>query len=506
MKRAEQETPRAVGEPEPDGHRGQTVRPASRRRFGLRILAGIVTVAAAVTVALLLLRDGGDKSTGAAPPATATAVVERRDLVETESFDGTLAYKGRRTVVYLDPGSVSGGTAAGVAYDPDQDAAETTLVALVSSPGPDLTGETETEPPPTTEPTTTEPATEPPATTEPPTTEPPATTEPAETTEQPATGQPGSGSGGSASTGSGTGQSSSQSDGQQSAIITWLPREGATLGRGQVLYRVNGTPTVLLTGTVPAWRTIEQDIADGRDVRQLERNLVAMGYGTKSIKVDRHFGAATERAVKAWQRDLGVDDTGAVELGRVVFLPGQRRVASLEVALGDTVQSGQAILTTTSARQEVTVAVETTEQSLFAVGDSVTVELPDGSEVPGTIASIGTVATSSSDSSEQQQQQQGDQAASDATVDVTVTLDGRAGVDLDQAPVDVEVTSESAENVLAVPVTALVALLGGGYAVEVVDSPERTHLVRVEPGLYAEGYVEVTGEGIDEGTQVVVPA
>ena len=45
----------------------------------------------------------------------------------------------------------------------------------------------------------------------------------------------------------------------------------------------------------------------------------------------------------------------------------------------------------------------------------------------------------------------------------------------------------------------LVARQGGGYAVELPGG----RFVAVEPGLYADDYVEVSGSGLREGMQVV---
>jgi len=269
---------------------------------------------------------------------------------------------------------------------------------------------------------------------------------------------------------------------------------------------VDGKPTVLMAGKLPAWRTLKTGVADGPDVRELERNLVALGYdpGGK-IVVDDHFGPATKAAVKRWQKALGISQTGAVRLGRGVFLPGARRVSSLETEVGARVQSGTTMMETTSTRQIVTVALETTKQTLVAVGDAVTVGLPGGDDVEGKIVAIGKVATSTSSDTTAQGGQAGAATSSSATIDVEIRLTGETGVDLDQAPVDVEISRQTREGVLAVPVTALVALAGGGYAVEVPDG-SATRLVAVEPGLYADGYVEIEGDGIEEGTDVVVPA
>jgi hypothetical protein len=75
--------------------------------------------------------------------------------------------------------------------------------------------------------------------------------------------------------------------------------------------------------------------------------------------------------------------------------------------------------------------------------------------------------------------------------------------DLDQAPVDVDVETSRSENVLAVPVEGLLALAEGGYALEVVDGPGRTHLIGVDTGAFADGFVEVGGEDVADGLEVV---
>jgi len=141
----------------------------------------------------------------------------------------------------------------------------------------------------------------------------------------------------------------------------------------------------------------------------------------------------------------------------------------------------------------VTVALRATKSDLVTVGETVEVVLPGGVRAGGAVASIGTVARAA-------------EPGAEPTVEVTVTLDeGVTVTALDQAPVDVKVTRSTAENVLAVPVTALLALAEGGYAVEVADG-SGTRLVAVEVGSYADGYAEVSGSGLAEGMTVVVPA
>jgi hypothetical protein len=156
-------------------------------------------------------------------------------------------------------------------------------------------------------------------------------------------------------------------------------------------------------------------------------------------------------------------------------------------------------MSTASTAQVVTVDLEASRQELARKGDAVTVELPDGRRVEGEIASVGAVAEAPAD--------QGDElggAGAEPTIEVTITLAGRTAVDLDQAPVTVELTRNLERDVLAVPVTALLALSGGGYGVE-LSVADGSRLVGVETGVYADGYVQVSGGGIREGARVVVP-
>jgi peptidoglycan hydrolase-like protein with peptidoglycan-binding domain len=279
--------------------------------------------------------------------------------------------------------------------------------------------------------------------------------------------------------------------------ITALAREGSTIKRGGVLYRVDATKVVLLYGRTPAWRRLREG-DEGIDVRQLEGNLVALGFDPdRDVTIDGDFTSATAAAVERWQESLGVTEDGVVELGEVAFLPGARRIGAHAVSLGDAVQPSAPVFETSATTQVVTLQLEASAQDLVARGDDVGVVLPDGRRLAGVVDSIGEVATAPT-----QDQTGGTTTAS--TIEVTIALRGAAAPRLDEAPVDVELITDSRANVLAVPVTALVALLGGGYAVE-VGEPGASHLVRVEPGVYADGYVEVTGGDLRAGDRVVVP-
>jgi peptidoglycan hydrolase-like protein with peptidoglycan-binding domain len=117
--------------------------------------------------------------------------------------------------------------------------------------------------------------------------------------------------------------------------FTWLPAVGARIGRGGTLYRINNTPVALMYGSLPAYRTLKQGISDGPDVTQLNENLIDLGYDPERAIGDvEAFGAATAAAVKRWQKAEGLPQTGEVELGRIVFSPGERRVTEVHVSLG----------------------------------------------------------------------------------------------------------------------------------------------------------------------------
>ena len=166
-------------------------------------------------------------------------------------------------------------------------------------------------------------------------------------------------------------------------------------------------------------------------------------------------------------------------------------------SLGAVAQPGAQLLSTTAAEQVVTLDLEADRQNLVAEGSSVLVELPDGSTSGGAVSAISAAVS--------QPAQGADAVAGEPTVEVTIELSEATTVELSQAPVDVLITIDERTGVLAVPVTALLALSGGGFAVEVVDGTG-TKLVAVDPGLFADGYVEVSNTTLAPGDRVVVPS
>ncbi len=285
---------------------------------------------------------------------------------------------------------------------------------------------------------------------------------------------------------------------RRQGTITWLAAEGATVGRGQTLYKVDDQPVPLLYGSLPFYRRLSTGVDDGADVTQLERNLAALGYDPGTV--DDHFFSATRDALEQWQEDLGLPKTGVLEPGDVGVAPGALRVGEHKTSVGAPAGQGQTVMTTTSTNREVSIDLDAAKQAFVKVGDKVEITLPDGRTTGGKVSSVSKVAKSTPSSDA------GGGNDTTTTVAVTVSLDHpkETGA-LDQAPVDVDITTETARNVLAVPVTALLALVEGGYAVEAQDAGGARRLVRVKLGLFADGLVEVSGSGLRPGTTVVVP-
>src|SRR5512133_22989 len=292
----------------------------------------------------------------------------------------------------------------------------------------------------------------------------------------------------------------------QGGIITRVPAVGQVVGRGQALYELDGHPVPLWYGSRPAWRAWQLGMSDGADVRQLEANLVALGFDpNRAITIDGQFNWATQAAVKRWQKASGRARTGAVALGQVVFWPGAIRVATVTATVGAPLQAGTALLTVTLTRPQVTVALDPAMQQLVRRGDRVEVTLPDGKTTPGTISRVSRVATQSNSDSSNSDSGSG---SGQATVQVTIRLvNPRAAANLDQAPVQVAITTQAHPGVLAVPINALLAQPGGGYAVELVNGAAGRR-VAVRTGLFDQttGLVEVQGAGLAAGMKVEVPA
>jgi Putative peptidoglycan binding domain len=302
---------------------------------------------------------------------------------------------------------------------------------------------------------------------------------------------------------------------------TALPRPGQVVRRGGRLYEVDGGPVFLFFGGRPEWRALAVGVTDGPDVAQLDRNLIALGYATgATLPVSHVYTPATAYAVARWQQAAGLPATGTVSLGQVVYAPGALRVLAVSAGLGVPATPGGTVLTATSDRPVVTAQLPVSQEYLIRRGDRVTVTLPNGSTTtPGVVTSVSAVASGGAAESPSPGPSGGPSGSSAGggsggpggsgssdTVPVTVRLaHPRLAGHLDQAPVTVNIVSARVRNVLAVPVNALVALAGGGYAVQVV--PGRVgHLTAVRTGLFGSTLVQVSGAGLAPGTRVEVPA
>ncbi|HEV3290320.1 MAG TPA: peptidoglycan-binding protein [Streptosporangiaceae bacterium] len=261
-------------------------------------------------------------------------------------------------------------------------------------------------------------------------------------------------------------------------IYTWLPRPGALVRAGGVLYRVDDSPVTLMAGAVPAWRPFGIGMTDGPDVRQLQAGLIAGHFADGLFTTPTgHYDLATADAVERWQAARGLTVTGWIPLGQVVFLPTAVLVGAMNVAAGEAAATGQRPYQVTTSQRTVTVPVNPTLPPAFA-GEHVSIILPSQATVPGTISAAG-------------------------SAQLTVTPRGATGTGTN-VQVQVSLAVQSARDVLAVPVSALLALAGGGYGLEVVGPSGVHRLVGVTAGLFASGQVQVSGAGIAAGTRVVV--
>lgn len=275
-------------------------------------------------------------------------------------------------------------------------------------------------------------------------------------------------------------------------VLTWMPNSGTVVGRGDVIAEVDGSGTRLLLGERPAWRRLAVGTPDGPDIRQLHDNLAALGYAERGDLPDERFDWRTRDAVYRWQDDLGLTQTGAVELGDVTFLPHAVRIGPLQAQRGARVSAGQTLASLTLRRRAVTVELDAAHRSSLTVDAPIDVVLPDRSSVDAAVRSIGRIVSAPAE------------PGGSPTVAVNIELTEGAARRFETTPVVVIAQRVIAEDVLTVPVGALLAIAEGGYVVERLTAGG-TQRVAVEPGQFADGLVAVTG-ALEEGDEVVVPS
>jgi hypothetical protein len=284
--------------------------------------------------------------------------------------------------------------------------------------------------------------------------------------------------------------------GQAGGTLTALPSPGQVINQGQALFATGlSSPVVLLYGTVPDWRTLDEGMT-GADVTQLNHDLVRLGDARAADIAAlgwNYYSWETKLGVQKLQSKLGIaTPSGTLSKGMAVFEPQALRVSTVTASLGNPATG--TIFSATSDEHVVTINLDTSLESEVRAGDAVTVTLPDGTVTPGTVTSVGTVAT---------------EAAGSATIPVYVRLSHPSAAGrLDKAPVTVNITTATARDVLVVPVTALLAQGSGRYVVEVVGPGNTRSWVPVHAGPVfddADGLVQVTGN-LTPGQRVVVAA
>jgi hypothetical protein len=283
------------------------------------------------------------------------------------------------------------------------------------------------------------------------------------------------------------------------STYTALPAVGQVVSRGQALFSIAGQPVPLLYGSVAQWRAFVAGMSAGPDVAELNQNLADLGYGTTLAGSDT-FTSATAAAIWRLQRASGLTQTGELLLGSVVFQPAAVRVTAVSARLTAAVQPGAPVLDLTSTTRQVTVQLDAAQQSQVKAGDPVTITLPDNRTTPATVSAVGTVAKAPPPTP-------GGDSSAPPTVEVDIAPnDSAATGTLDAAPVQVSITTATAPNALVVPVTALLAMPGGGYAVDIVSAGGIRRLANVTLGLFddAKGLVQISGPDVHAGQQVEV--
>lgn len=289
--------------------------------------------------------------------------------------------------------------------------------------------------------------------------------------------------------------------GRKDGTITRLPSVGDVVRRGERLYSVDAEPVVLFLGKTPLYRTIDGKASSGPDVAEINTNLRSLGYGT--APAGNRYTYGTKIAIKQWQRRNGLDPSGELSVGDVAVLPKPVRVDSVKAEPGADAESE--LMELTSTKKCITAAADPSEVDTgkLTSGTPVTLSLPGNGKAKGTIS--GRESSGGSSQEKQQGPASGGDGSGDDKETITITVDDRSQLsDVESGPVEVTVPSESREDVLAVPVEALVAVQDGGFGLQVVaDNGHGSTLVGVDTGMFADGLVQVSGKNIADGTKVV---
>jgi hypothetical protein len=273
--------------------------------------------------------------------------------------------------------------------------------------------------------------------------------------------------------------------------VTKLPAVEDIVGPGDSLMRLDDSPVTILKGSIPAWRDFTPWMDDGRDIAQLKKALIALGYLDKDdvgYYQNRWYWALSE-AIMDFQEARGLERDDDLARHSILFLPRPVRISSLTLSPGDPVQPGTTILAYTGTEPRITCSLATSERRYAVHGHEVTLEFPDGTKGAALITATTPVPASSPDQS--------------ATIDVTIEAPEVEGQE-NGTVAKVTFTDSLAMGVKAVPVTALVAFTDGGYGVQRVTSDNSLEYVAVATGQFADSWVEITSADPAVGDKVVV--
>jgi Putative peptidoglycan binding domain len=479
----------------------------SKRKRGRRVIASILLIVAVGTVAAVVWRRQPTATAAQAASILKSATVKTGDMTTTERIDGTVELSSTLTVLHRIEGqtSTTSTPAATNSSTPPANAPSSNLSSsLLSTASASLVDDcpTATDPPATTEPVAaapTDPTTTASVSSDPtPDTVPVATTTPTPSSTIPAdpacTTTPSTtpaGPNAAAPTGAlpsrptgGSGGGNPTATAQVTQTITSIIAVNAQPRSGDVLYTVDGSPVIALEGTLPAWRSLSTSSDDGADIAQLESTLVALGYDPEAkVTVDNEFDTATRTMVKLWQKGLGVEETGKVELGSIVFLPAATTVTAVEREVGDSVGEGDAVLQLAAPTQHVVIEVPDDDQALV---------------VPGLAVKLGDLQGNVSELRS---------ADSDGSVVVEAVIIPASEIQgaTNGSTVTVTLTLENAKSVLLVPAEALVSHIDGTYAVQLETVDETTKWLTVEVIGVSGSNVAIRADGLTDGTAVLLP-
>ena len=259
------------------------------------------------------------------------------------------------------------------------------------------------------------------------------------------------------------------------------------VAEGDELLRLDGRPMLAVGGDTPYWRPLERFVEDGPDVEMLEQFLADAGYSPGTVNQD--FSDLTRDALKDWQEDLGYPVDGRFLPTDVAIADWPATVGDVLVDVGDSVGSGQLLVSFVESELAVSIRVDPTDRSRLEVGLPVTITVTASDiEASGTISDLADAPEVDGQGVERYPGE--------------VTVSGQLSL-VDGAAVRVEVVLAEVVDALVVPV-ASVSLNGNGTEeVRILAADGTIERVLVVTGLTEGALVEVV-EGLDGSEQVVV--